>query len=220
MKVIENFEKNTIACLLTTEGTTERYVIRGLAEKYNGKDKFLYFPALPIKVRTSTKYSVFNGILQMEKERSVKKYLILTDRDVWCSDDEIKKRRCKDKNLRDLVNKHIKIAGFKNVNLEERSYSLGVTYVVAGEIGNRKIVAYLCISGENKDIDENLSYLYYLKFGEKVEPEWKIIKSHLKRKDINLSTLIRQSGEKYLEKSLPHILYPIKDMDCESSFER
>ena len=225
MRVSPAIEEGDIyAYVSTTEGTTERYVLRGIAEKFNGKKKLLYFPELPPPTSSvSQNYSVFGFIRQTLnypvkwKNKKVKRYIILMDRDKWCSENEVKKEKCKDKKFGKKVNKHLQRINFSmKGHPKEMNYHLGLTYIICGNLGGHYIEIYLCISGENKDIDENLSYLYYLKFGEKVEPEWKIIKSKLKERNITLTNLIKQSSEKYLEKSLPHLLYPIKkiDIDC------
>ncbi len=220
MKFTESFQGDISVYALTTEGTTERYVLKGLAEKYNGNEKILYFPHLPFAIIPTKRYSIFNGILQtlehpkIWKEKRVKRYIIITDRDKWCSEKEVRRGICKGKSLKNEVEKHINKVGMRNISIQECTYKYGVTYVIGGTIGGHAVEIFLCISGENKDIDENLSYLYYLKFGEKVDPEWKIIKSCLKKKNINIVDFIKSTSEKYLIKSFPHIVNPIKNIDC------
>jgi len=50
MKFTETFQGDISVYALTTEGTTERYVLKGLAEKYNVNEKILYFPQIPFAI--------------------------------------------------------------------------------------------------------------------------------------------------------------------------
>lgn len=190
MKIIESLEDvdSIDFIVLTGDGIWELRVLKGIQKKFQCTHT-LFYPKLPLLRKTGK--SVYRAIPVYISKYGVNKFLVLCDNEHHKSFDE---------DLKILKNLNIKILKTEELVKDRILY-------IFGEFASRKLEIYAIIQGFNREKDckglnEEISKLIYLKFNEKVEPNHGKIRDFLKKKRIDLTGLIEQTGIKYSENSL------------------
>lgn len=167
MHVVRETDQKPDCIVLTGNGKREFDVLEALGEKYDGR-KVLWFPKTPL------------AYLKMKRmTKGFCKFLVLYDREYFKNFNEDKMYLEREVQVRiveiiDLIeNKEI-------INDKEIT---GRAFKVKGKFGSRDIEVFVSIQGDEKNINEEISKLIKLKFGEEVEPDDKKIRKFLKERD-------------------------------------
>ncbi|WP_048055516.1 hypothetical protein [Methanotorris igneus] len=202
MLVSEESKDNFIAFVITGNGRWEQVILKSIAKRYNGRDKVLYFPKSPFKHSRKTGLSCLD-ILRLEKEKlniikKCGKLLVLIDKEHISSVDDITKK---------LESLRV----FEDFEMENN----GDIVKIIGNLGNREIVIHIVIFGKEKCIEEDVSELIKLEFGENIYPDKNAIKDFLKSKGLKRKDLIEDAKIENLEIAFNPLIRVIKFLEGE-----
>jgi len=202
MLVTENPVDNFIAFVITGDGRWEQVILKSIAKRYNGKDKVLYFPKSPFKSLKKTGLSCLD-ILRLEKEKlnivkKCGKLLVLVDKEHVS-------------NVEDIAKKLESLEVFEDFKMENNEDIVKII----GNLGNREIIIHIVIFGKEKCIEEDVSELIKLEFGENINPDKNAIKDFLKSKGLKRKDLIENAKIENLEIAFNPLIRVIKFLEGE-----
>ena len=149
MKFITEFPKSkeNMILVLTGDGREEERILRGFAQKFDGKNKLLVWPKLPIAKKTGLEgleaISTYSRFLKYEV-----KVLFLVDRE-----------HIDEKSEKNLVKEIQKLKLIKNSKIKEfKNISKGAIYLEIS-LGPRDFTIYTVILGIKKCATENMAQL-------------------------------------------------------------
>jgi len=182
--------------ILTGNGKWERKrVLPPLCEKYDGSEKFLWFPEPP-RVKKETGLKALNAIKHYLIQYGLERFLFLLDRE------HLKAKRGK------AVKEQGQILNYLQRKLRaklEESHELlpQRAFAIKGRIGSLSFNLSVVIFGATSKIEEEISELIKLKYGIEVEAKDSKIKWLLRRKRKRLEDLLAEASKKALEKAFP-----------------
>ena len=178
MRVSNELNKLSDICFFvgTGNGTDEFYILKAIAEKYNGK-LTLWFPKSPPMGR-KTGLAVLDSINTIvNKYSKICDFLFLIDRE-YIGQDMKKKNRDKLNNEyikkmieKQLLNKHLQIHEIDN-------NTPNGTFIIKGNLGPHILRIYIIVNGIDLKIEEEISKLIELEKGRIILPEKNKIKSY------------------------------------------
>ena len=193
--------------ILTGNGKTERRrILPPLCEKYNGREKFLWFPEPP-RAKKETGLKPFNAIKGYVMRYGLERFLFVIDRKPQF--EEIKPGREQEEVSRYLEKKLKVRIGTTCELIPEKAF------ITRGYVGTHPFDVCTVIFGATSNVEEEISQLIQLKFGTQVNPDETEIKEFLRKKGKRLENLVREASKNYLEKAFPGLCGALKKIEEE-----
>ncbi|MGB9683988.1 MAG: hypothetical protein ACPL1Z_03545 [Candidatus Bathyarchaeales archaeon] len=192
MELVEEFKKAEIVIgVLTGNGPTEHKVLKGIAKKYDGGKKILYFPRRP-GYQHGSGLSVLKVTKIYVSKYNIKDFLCLIDREyIKTSITE-----------REIENK-LKEFGVEVGSIQKFLAEGEEALRVEGTVGIHKFILWTAIIGREKCIEENIAKILEAKFREIVEPTKDGVKSILKKHHVNIERLMASASISKIKASFP-----------------
>lgn len=195
MEFVEELKNTkTIIWVLTGDGHTEYRVLKGVARKYNGSQKVLFFPKLPLGFHFGGGISVLKATKTHISKYNAKKFFCLIDREHIETSDAEKEVESK---LREF--------GFEVIGIQKLPTNDEEVLRVEGKLGTHKFILWVAINGKEKCIEENVAKLLEAEFGESIEPTKDCVKRALKRHNIDIDQIIHTANINKIKRSFPAI---------------
>jgi hypothetical protein len=176
---------------------SELHIVKAICERYNGKEKTIWFPAFPRELlMPGVGLKALNAVKKLV-ELKIYSFLLLVDREHFRGGflDEVENY---------LRSKGIVING-KPEKISEDALKIDCS------IGAHKAVIYVVVSGSRKSIEENIALLIELEFSEDVKPEKNEIKRFLRKHNIrNLEELVSNSKMENIVRAFPGLSLSFK----------
>jgi len=192
----------------TGDGTDEFYILKAIAERYNGP-RTLWFPKSPLGKKTGL--SVLDSIKTVvARYPKVSTFLFLIDREHIGR--ELDNSGIKEMIERRLSNGHVKI-------IETNDNTPNGAFMIKGELGSHKLQIYVTIHGIDLKIEEEISKLIELEKNRTVPPEKKHLKDFFeetyRKRSIGQGTakLIAQANKNNLKMSFPAMTFILSEME-------
>lgn len=214
MRLIRNLkeiggESTHTIVVITGNGKTEGYILTALCPKYNGQGKYLWFPAPPRRKKV-TGLKALNSVCEHRRSNH-DKFLFLVDR-IPCFEG-IAQGNEQEQVCRYLEKLKIRIEATDEL-------ARGRAFVLRGYLGGHSLKIWTAIQGRTR-LEDEMSDLIRLKFGEEVKPEKGEIRNFVKRKYPNVKgekyyqALLKSASKKYLEQAFPGLCSVLKRMEKE-----
>mgnify|MGYP000459829554 CR=1 FL=1 len=178
------------AYVLLGNGTMDERIISALAKRYN-HSKEMRIPIAP--QRPTGLDAVVKALIQCIERSKVIRYVVVLDREHITSMNHVEKK-------------------LKEHGLEMKRVNVLCGDAIAVEIrrGSKEALLYAIILGFEKRIEENLSKLIELEYGEHIEPDKKVIRRWLKEHGLRDINLIEKATVDHLEEAFPGLSYTLK----------
>ncbi len=182
-----------VVSVITGDGRDEYNILKSFARKYDGNKKLLWFPVIPLKKVTRRVAERLSGLKSLNVIKDypgkyrISNFLYLVDREHIESKDQIRN--------------HLKSeVGVKNISVVRENTS----YMVINCLyGLHEVTVYCVISGEKKNIEEEIVKLISIKFGVGIEPNKKEIKRFLRNHQTDYEDIIERATKEELETAFP-----------------
>lgn len=193
-----------IIIVLTGEGNRERHILTTLCPKYNGQSKCLWFPDVPRGGKQTGK-AALNIIDYYARKLKYERFLFLMDREHFYDSVEEQLR----KHLENKVKMRV-----------EATHDLvsGKAFLIRGYAGGRMVQIWVAVQGRIR-LEDEMSDLIRLKFGEEVKPQKGEIRNFVKRAYPKMKSskhyqiLLERASKKYLEQALPGLCAALKRIE-------
>ena len=179
-----------ITAVLTGDGRKEFRILRALGEKYDGKEKILFFPAL-------ARLFHGNGLQALRAVRTyldvygVTKILFIADRDAI------------EEELLTEVRNILTSCGISVLDMKAFCVVEEDAMLITSSIGSREVIIHIAINGREKEVEENIAKLIELEYSEKIEPSE--IKRTLSSLGLTLEILLRSAKKKNIALAFPSL---------------
>jgi hypothetical protein len=195
MELVEELRNvKTVILVLTGDGPTESKVLKGVARKYDGGRKVLYFPRRP-GYQPGSGLSVLKVTKIYVEKYAILNFLFLVDRE------HIKIGATAEKEIENKLREF----GVEVNNIQKLSAEGEEAMRIEGNIGAHKFILWTAIIGREKYIEEDIAKLLETKFEEKVEPSKGGVKSALKRHATDIEQLMTSASKGKIKLSFPAI---------------
>jgi len=204
--------------VITGDGGTEYYILKGLCSKFRNSDKILLFPRKGILKQTGL--DGLNSVQYIPKDYTIQDIIYTVDRD--CFKTDIKNRRLNIKNKKEyeIIEEHLKTIGVKvnDIKIIEKAFLMNCTF------SNYDFNLYCVILGIDVCIEEEIMILLEKRYSIKIEVsgpknrEWKlkvkteiekVLRSIGKKKD----EIIKDAGTKYVKEAFPNLYAILKEIE-------
>ena len=203
LKELKDKQPNIL--VLTGNGKTESRILAALCEKYDGKEKFLWFPETPIRRRLKeTGFKAFNAIKICLAKYRLGKFLFLIDREHF---KEVRQGREQEEVSR-YMEKRLKARIETTCELVSEK-----AFITRGYLGSYPFDVCTVIFGVTSKIEEEISELIRLKLKVQVKPDKPSIDRFLKSRRKKVESLIKEASKKYLEEAFPGLCNALKAIE-------
>lgn len=183
-----------VAFILTGNGRQDIKILEAICEKYD-HERVLTYPKLPATGGKTGLAVIDSAVGIFEHIHGEIVVLLLID-----------KEHLKDINT---FEKELLVHGFRV--LEKKPCSSGYCVMFIVSRGPKQGLIILAIQGKDKNLEENLSDLIYLRFREKVEPEKQALRKWLREQGrTSLKKLIEETNIETIEKAFPALTDALK----------
>lgn len=191
LEELKDVSDEPIIAVLTGNGRTELRLLKYLAEKYNGDEKILFFPRLPIHPRPGSGLSALKAVKTYLKYK-IHSTLFLVDKEHFRKEEVVKK-----------IDTALRGFGIDIQNIELIREEWEIALLVKASVGHREITIYVVILGENECIEEDIVKLVELELGLKIEPSKEVIHRILRKQGTSKYTLVKNAQGSNLRKAFP-----------------
>lgn len=183
-----------VAFILTGNGRQDIKILEAICEKYD-HERVLAYPKLPA-IGDKTGLAVIDSAVGIFEHIHGEIVVLLL----------IDKEHVKDINT---FEKELLVHGFRVLEKKPCSSRYCVMFIVSR--GPKQGLIILAIQGKDKNLEENLSDLIYLRFREKVEPEKQALRKWLREQGrTSLKKLIEETNIETIEKAFPALTDALK----------
>jgi len=183
-----------VAFILTGNGRQDIKILEAICEKYD-HERVLAYPKLPA-IGGKTGLAVIDSAVGIFEHIHGEIVVLLL----------IDKEHVKDI---DTFEKELLVHGFRV--LEKKPCSSGYCVMFIVSRGPKQGLIILAIQGKDKNLEENLSDLIYLRYREKVEPEKQALREWLRVQGrTSLKKLIEETNIETIEKAFPALTDALK----------
>ena len=183
-----------VAFILTGNGRQDIKILEAICEKYD-HERVLAYPKLPARGGKTGLAVIDSAVGIFEHIHGEIVVLLLID-----------KEHVKDINT---FERELLAHGFRV--LEKKPCSSGCCVMFKVSRGPKQGLIILAIQGKDKNLEENLSDLVYLRFREKVEPEKQALRKWLREQGrASLKKLIEETDIETIEKAFPALTDALK----------
>jgi len=197
MKLVEELrDLKKVVWVLTGNGPTECRVLKGSVKKYDGSEKVLFFPKIPLGFQFGSGTSVLKVIKVYVSKYNANNFFCLLDKE------HIETSKPSEMEIGD----RLKEFGITVDNLEKLSVNDEEALRVEGKVGIHKFALWIAINGKEKCIEENIAKLLKIEFGENIKPTKEAIRNALRNHNIeDLEHLVSNVSINKIERSFPAI---------------
>ncbi len=204
--------------VITGDGGTEYYILKGLCSKFRNSDKILLFPRKGILKQTGL--DGLNSVQYIPKDYTIQDIIYTVDRD--CFKTDIKNRRLNIKNKKEyeIIEEYLKTIGVRvnEITTIEKAYLMNCTF------SNYEFNLYCVILGIDVCLEEEIMILLEKKYNIKINisgPKnrtWKLkvkteIEKALRSIGKNKYEIIKDAGIKYIQEAFPNLYAILKEIE-------
>ncbi|MEM1947103.1 MAG: hypothetical protein QW614_01115 [Candidatus Caldarchaeum sp.] len=186
--------------LITGDGQTEHRLTKALCRKIDGGQgrKYLFWPRGPLPSKTTGLRSLEQVKILMQKY-PINCFLWICDR-----------KHLRDRDKWSEVVESLKEYGINAEIINDWKHLACFRL----NIGSREGFLWVAISGEERNIEENLAKLIKVRLNLDVEP--KLVRDTLKQRGINMDTLVSEATDEQINISMPSLFNVLKLLhnDC------